>query len=56
VAAFGRVPVRSLADFRLAASAKPDDKKRKTLQSLSLEATTSRCRCSRRARSRPVAA
>ena len=39
LAAFGRVPVRSLADFRLAAgNGKPDDKKRQTLQALSLDA------------------
>lgn len=38
LAAFGRVPVRSLTDFRIAASGKPDDKKRQTLQSLSLDA------------------
>jgi hypothetical protein len=36
LAAFGRVPVRSLVDFTI--GAKPDDKKRKTLQSLSLDA------------------
>jgi hypothetical protein len=39
LAAFGRVPVRSLADFRLAAgNGKPDDRKRQTLQALSLDA------------------
>jgi hypothetical protein len=40
LAAFGRVPVRSLADF-VAGNGRPakaDDKKRKTLQSLSLDA------------------
>src|SRR5207237_447741 len=36
-AAFGRVPVRSLTDYRMG-SGRLDDKKRKTLQSLSLEA------------------
>jgi hypothetical protein len=36
LAAFGRVPVRSLTDYRIVAAGKPDD--RKTLQSLSLEA------------------
>jgi hypothetical protein len=39
LASFGRVPVRSLTDFRIAAAGgKPDDKKRQTLQSLSLDA------------------
>jgi hypothetical protein len=38
LAAFGRVPVRSLTDFRLARAARPDDRKRKTLQALSLNA------------------
>jgi hypothetical protein len=38
LAAFGRVPVRSLTDFRIARAARPDDRKRKTLQSLSLNA------------------
>jgi hypothetical protein len=37
IAAFGRVPVRSLADFRIG-SGRLDDKKRNTLQSLSLDA------------------
>ena len=37
LATFGRVPVRSLADFRIG-SGRPDDKKRNTLQSLSLDA------------------
>lgn len=43
VASFGKVPVRSLADFRIGASgsggtkAKADDKKRKILQALSIE-------------------
>jgi len=37
LAAFGRVPVRSLTDFRIGAG-KPDDRKRQTLQSLSLDA------------------
>jgi hypothetical protein len=37
LASFGRVPVRSLADF-VAGSGRPDDKKRKPLQSLSLDA------------------
>jgi hypothetical protein len=39
LASFGRVPVRSLADFRTAGSGKPSsDEKRKTLRSLSLDA------------------
>jgi hypothetical protein len=39
LASFGRVPVRSLADFKVAAgSGKPDEKKRKVLQALSLDA------------------
>ena len=42
VAAMGRVPVRSLADYRVGngsvSEGAPDDKKRKTLQALSLEA------------------
>src|SRR6185503_5040997 len=41
LAAFGRVPVRSLVDFKSGggrANAKNDDKKRQTLQSLSLDA------------------
>ena len=43
IASFGRIPVRSLADFRVGsgppgAKPEPDDKKRKTLQALSLEA------------------
>lgn len=39
LASFGRVPVRSLADFRTAGSGKPSsDEKRKTLRALSLEA------------------
>jgi hypothetical protein len=38
LAAFGRVPVRSLVDFQLARAARPDDRRRKTLQSLSLHA------------------
>jgi hypothetical protein len=38
LAAFGRVPVRSLTDFRIARAARPDDRKRKTLQALSLNA------------------
>jgi hypothetical protein len=38
LAAFGRVPVRSLTDFRIARAARPDDRKRKTLQSLSINA------------------
>lgn len=40
LAAFGRVPVRSLTDFAASGGrpAKADDKKRKTLQSLSLDA------------------
>jgi hypothetical protein len=40
LAAFGRVPVRSLVDFRTAGrpNAKNDDRKRQTLQSLSLDA------------------
>jgi len=37
LATFGRVPVRSLADFRIG-SGRLDDRKRKTLQSLSLDA------------------
>ena len=38
LAAFGRVPVRSLADYRVAARrGGADDKKRKTLQALSLD-------------------
>ena len=37
LASFGRVPVRSLADF-VAGSGRPDDKKRQTLQALSLDA------------------
>jgi hypothetical protein len=37
LASFGRVPVRSLTDYRLVPQ-KPSDKKRKTLQSLSLQA------------------
>ncbi len=42
VSKFGKVPVRSLADYRTKASSsgdapKPDDKKRKTLQALSIE-------------------
>ena len=37
LAAFGRVPVRSLTDFRVAA-VNGDDRKRQTLQSLSLDA------------------
>ncbi len=42
MAKFGKVPVRSLVDFRTKAgraddTAKPDDKKRKTLQALSIE-------------------
>jgi hypothetical protein len=41
LASFGRVPVRSLADFVVGSGrpgAKPDDRKRKILQSLSLDA------------------
>jgi hypothetical protein len=40
LAAFGRVPVRSLTDFRVAAGrpGKSDDRKRKIVQSLSLDA------------------
>jgi hypothetical protein len=40
LAAFGRVPVRSLTDFMIGAgrAGKPDDKKRKILQALSLDA------------------
>lgn len=41
LASFGKVPVRSLADFRTGSGhpqAKPDEHKRKTLQALSLEA------------------
>ena len=42
LASFGRVPVRSLADFRVGSGGKPkangDDKKRKIVQALSLEA------------------
>ncbi|HEY0482858.1 MAG TPA: hypothetical protein VGD37_35295 [Kofleriaceae bacterium] len=41
LAPFGRVPVRSLTDFTIGSgrpSSKPDDGKRKTLQSLSLDA------------------
>jgi hypothetical protein len=38
LAAFGRVPVRSLTDFAIAGSNRADDRKRKTLQSLSLDA------------------
>jgi hypothetical protein len=38
LAAFGRVPVRSLTDFKTAGDARSDDRKRKTLQSLSLDA------------------
>jgi hypothetical protein len=40
LAAFGRVPVRSLADFRLGSGAapKPEDKKRKVLQAFTLDA------------------
>jgi hypothetical protein len=40
LAAFGRVPVRSLVDFRTGGrpNAKTDDRKRQTLQSLSLDA------------------
>jgi hypothetical protein len=38
LASFGRVPVRSLADFRLVAGSKPDDKKRSPLKALSLDA------------------
>lgn len=37
LAAFGRVPVRSLADFTIG-SGRPADKRRKTLQALSLDA------------------
>ena len=37
LASFGRVPVRSLADF-VVGSGRPDDKKRQALQSLSLDA------------------
>ena len=38
LASFGRVPVRSLVDFQLAASGgKPDDKKRKVLQAFAVE-------------------
>jgi hypothetical protein len=37
LAAFGRVPVRSLADFRIG-SGQPADRRRKTLQALSLDA------------------
>jgi hypothetical protein len=37
LASFGRVPVRSLTDYKIG-SGRPDDKKRKTLQSLSLDA------------------
>ncbi len=35
---FGRVPVRSLADFRVGSGGKSDDKKRKILQSFSVDA------------------
>ena len=40
LASFGRVPVRSLADFRIAAGTaqKPDDKKRKLVQAFTLDA------------------
>jgi hypothetical protein len=41
IASFGRVPVRALADYHFGSrdpDPKPDDKKRKTLQSLSIEA------------------
>ncbi|HEX4423440.1 MAG TPA: hypothetical protein VH165_36275 [Kofleriaceae bacterium] len=40
LASFGRVPVRSLADYRIGSGrpGKPDDRKRKTLQSLALAA------------------
>lgn len=39
LASFGRVPVRSLADFRIPSSnTKPDDKKRKLLQAFALDA------------------
>ncbi len=40
IASFGRVPVRSLADYHVGSEqpSKPDDKKRKTLRSLSVEA------------------
>ena len=42
LAAFGRVPVRSLADFRIGSGGKPkgngDDKKRKIVQAFSLDA------------------
>jgi hypothetical protein len=38
LAAFGRVPVRSLTDFRISRAARPDDRRRKTLQALSLNA------------------
>ncbi len=38
MASFGRVPVRSLADFQLVAGGKPDDKKRNPLKALSLDA------------------
>ncbi|TMQ04308.1 MAG: hypothetical protein E6J90_12175 [Deltaproteobacteria bacterium] len=38
LAAFGRVPVRSLADFAVGGRPRPDDRKRQTLQSLSLDA------------------
>src|SRR5690606_11334363 len=39
LASFGRVPVRSLADFRTASSGKPaaQDDKKKTLRALSLD-------------------
>jgi hypothetical protein len=38
LASFGRVPVRSLADFQIATGGgKPEDKKRKVLQSLAVE-------------------
>ena len=35
---FGRVPVRSLTDFRVGSGGKPDDRKRKVLQSFQLDA------------------
>jgi hypothetical protein len=38
LAAFGRVPVRSLTDFVVGRRPRPDDRKRQTLQSLSLDA------------------
>jgi|HubBroStandDraft_6_1064221.scaffolds.fasta_scaffold30201_2 hypothetical protein len=37
LAAFGRVPVRSLTDFALGSGSKPDDTKRKILRSFSVE-------------------